>query len=147
MKIRNLIVASLLSLSVLLFPGCASTTRTGNIASLAVQIGVIKVIGNNSAKAQRVAYIAQQVREIAGGKDFNTVALLIGYVNHEIKWETLSAEDQAIAHLLLNEIQLSLEEQLGTGTLSTDKLLIVSDLATWIEKAASGVVTLPTIGK
>lgn len=119
------------------FSGCASTPgdRT-TIARVAVSYATYKVIENNPDHAPRIVAISQAVREVAGGETFNTVALLDTFIRSQIKWERLSAADTLLAHMLLDEIKRQLIAKVGDGALTSDKLLVVGEVAGWIEDAA-----------
>jgi hypothetical protein len=120
------------------FSGCASTggSQTQLLAKAAVQYAVFKVSEKSPEKAARILVISHSVREIAGKDGFNTVDLLVDAIRIRANVASLSPADQMLANLLIDAVGSELKARIGTGTLSTDKLLIVGEVAGWIEDAA-----------
>lgn len=141
MKIRLiLLLAAVLGLS-----GCATTPQDrSTIARVAVTYATCKVIENNPDHGPRILVISQAVRQVAGGESFNTVALLDTFIRSQIKWERLSAADTLLAHVLLDEVKRQLTAKVGSGVLTSDKLLVVSEVAGWIEDAVRAAVPKTT---
>ena len=135
---KNSILAVALS-ALLLFSGCA-TTDSGSgrqlVAKLAVTYATMKVIERNPGHAQRIIEISQTVKEAAGGGKAATVKLLVELIKAEIRWNTLSAADAMIVNLLVDEIGAQLTARIGDGQLDSVNLLVVAEVASWIEQAA-----------
>ena len=139
---RYSLLATLCSI-VLLFSGCASGVQSADtklIAQIGVTYAVAKVAGKNPEKAAKIIAISGAVRAIAGKEGFNTVDLLMAYVRSKVDLSTMKPEDAMLASLLLTTIEARLKAdprlQVGGGVLTSDKLLVVSEFAGWIEDAA-----------
>lgn len=138
MKSKLLLSVALSAL--LLFAGCATTQGDGGkqfVAKLAVTYATMKVIEKNPAYAERIVVIASSVRAVSEGDTVSTVALLQAYIKAQIRWEVLSPADALMVNLLLDEVGAQLEARIGSGKLTTDKLLVVGEVASWIEQAAT----------
>lgn len=137
MKTISLLLASLLLLS-----GCATTG--GNVASqdkqpiakIAVTYATMKVIENNPEYAARIIAIAEGVKLVTAGDTVNTVALLNAYIKAQVDWTKLSPADAMMIQMLLGEVGTQLEQRLGAGTFTGANVLVVSQVAGWIEDAA-----------
>lgn len=120
-------------------------TTTGQpspvVAQIAVEYAVMKFCENNPSHAPRVAEIARNVKAAASGNVSATVATLDALVRSQIKWEKLTPADTQLVNLLLDAIEAELTARVGAGTLDPQKLLVVQQVAGWIETAAS--VTQP----
>ena len=143
MKTKLIAIILALSIGTGAFTGCV-TTGTGPtpatqkaIAKLAVQYAVLKVANNNPEKAAKAAAIAVQVKALAGGQGANTVDLLIAIVRVEVGKLNLKAEDALLADALVDLVAQELEARLGSGVLTSEKLLIVGEVAGWIVDAAA----------
>lgn len=139
------IAAALLSLV-----GCSTTSTTGQqkvVAKLAVQYAVLKVADKKPEKAARIAAIAKEVQAIAGKDGANTVDLLMSVARTKVASLNLAAPDQVLAGALLDMIGEELKGRLGTGVLSSEKLLIVGEVAGWIVDASALVpAAAPAVG-
>ena len=124
--------------------GCNSTTDSKNltpeqtklIASVAVKYATMKVVENNPSKSAKVIAVAEEVRKIAGSNGFDTVDLLMAFIKTRVDLSKLSPADQMLAGVLLDEIGLQLKSRIGSGKLTPDRLLIVGEVAGWVEDAA-----------
>ncbi len=138
---KYITIVSLCSIA-LLFAGCATSTNgTRTVSPAVAQLGVtyatMKVIENNPAYGPRIVAIAQSVKAVAGGETVSTVALLDAYIRSQIDWSKItSPADRQVISLLLTEIKYQMEQRIGTGVLTSDKLIVVSQVARWIEDAA-----------
>lgn len=139
---KNIIIILLAAIS-LLFAGCATTDGTGVspdqtklLAKVAVSYAVIKVADKHPEKAAKILAISHEVRAIAGGEGFNTVDLLMTFVRAKVDLSKLDPADQMLAGILLDTIATQLKAKVGSGVLTSDKLLIVGEVAGWIEDAA-----------
>lgn len=129
------------------FTGCASTGNTDQmklIERAAVSYAVIKVIDKHPEKAAKVLAISHAVRQVAGTDGFNTVDLLMAFVRSKADFSKLDPADQMLAGVLLDAVQAELKSRVGGGVLTSDKLLIVGEVAGWIEDAAK-MVTPPAV--
>lgn len=133
MKIKLLLIASLLC-AVVSFTGCGSATAQ-LAEQTAVQFAVLKFSQNNPERSAQIISIVTQVRALAGGEKFDTVALLVAFVKLKINWSKLDAADTSLVNNLLAIIQSALEEKVGTGILTPEKLLVVDQVLGWIETA------------
>lgn len=113
-----------------------SPDQTKLLAKVAVQYAVLKVAEKHPDKAAKILEISHAVRAVAGSDGFNTVDLLMDFVRVKANIASLSPADQLLAGTLLDAIQAELKAKIGNGTLTTDKLLIVGEVAGWIEDAA-----------
>lgn len=125
----------------LLFSGCATTAgqssdQTKLLAKVAVSYAVIKVADKHPEKAAKILAISHEVRAIAGGESFNTVDLLMAFVRANVDFSKLDPADRMLAGILLDTIGAQLKDRVGSGVLTPDKLLIVGEVAGWIEDAA-----------
>ncbi len=143
MKTTRILLVGLLAVCVSLFTvACNTTVGTDQqqiIAKLAVQYAVIKVVENNPAKAARVVDIAREVRDLAGKDGANTVDLLMALVRAKVDFSKLDAADTLLANALIDTIGAQLKERVGAGTLGTDKLPIVAEVANWVIEGAGAV--------
>lgn len=140
---KNVFLSLLLSTGVL-FSGCASTgglsaPATKGIARIAVTYAVAKVTEKHPEKAAAILKIAHDIRGVAGTDGFNTVDLLIDAIRIRANLTSLSPADQALANILIDTLGEQLKAKIGNGTLTTDKLLIVGEVAGWVEDAAKVV--------
>ncbi len=137
MKTR--ITAIILAVALLALSGCSSipADQQKTVAKLAVQYAVLKVADKNPVKAARVAAIAKEVQAIAGGEGANTVDLLLAIARTKVARLKLDAADQVLASALIDMVGQELKARLGTGVLTSDKLLIVGEVAGWIVEASA----------
>lgn len=120
--------------------GCATiaqTDQTKLIAKLGVSYAVIKVTENHPEKAAKILEISKAVKQIAGSDGLNTVDLLIAYIRTRVDLTKLDQSDRLLASALIDEIGIQLKSRIGDGVLTSDKLLIVSEVAGWVEEAAN----------
>lgn len=144
MKTENLpapaLAALFLALAALFLLAACITTETTDArqitAHLAVTYATMKVVERNPAYGPRIATIARDVRQVAGGDKAATVAMLAELIRAEVRWKSLSPADAMLANVLIDEVVQQLTARLGPGKLEGDKLLIVAEVATWIETAA-----------
>lgn len=123
------------------FAGCASTPAAQQkvLAKLAVQYAVLKVADKKPEKAAKIAEIAKEVQAVAGSEGAETVDLLIALVRVKVATLNLDAADKVLAGALIDMVGEELKAELGEGVLSTDKLLVVGEVAGWIVEAAAGI--------
>lgn len=139
-----LFLAALGLASALIFTGCATNGTVSGlpsaeakiIAKAGVTFAVLKVTENHPEKAAQILAISQSISQIAGSDGFNTVDLLIDAIRIRANVASLSPADQVLANLLIDTVGDQLKQRIGTGTLTTDKLLIVGEVAGWINDAA-----------
>lgn len=139
MKLVSIILALAFGLGA--FVGCASTSADQQkvIAKLAVSFAVLKVADKSPEKAARIVAIAQEVKALAGSDGANTVDLLMSLVRAKVAAQKLDAADQLLAGALVDMVGTELKTRLGSGVLTSDKLLVVGEVAGWIVDAAAGV--------
>jgi hypothetical protein len=116
--------------------GCLTTQSKTLVVQVAVQLATTKVIDGDRDRAARILAISSAVRAVAGTSRFDSVALLDSYIRTKIDWSKLTPEQTLLANLLLDTIRTELEARVGTGILTNDKLLVVAQVASWIESAA-----------
>lgn len=136
---KTAIISVLLAISIGL-AGCATTAQTDQtklIAKLAVSYAVIKVTDKHPEKAAKILEISKAVKAIAGSDGFNTVDLLIAYIKTRVDLSKLDAADRLLASALIDEIGIQLKSRIGADVLTPDKLLIVGEVAGWVEEAAT----------
>lgn len=121
--------------------GCTSTGQadTKLIAQLAVSYGVGKVLENNPDYAERVAAIADEVGEAAGG-EASTVDAVMQLAREKIDWAKLAPADANLVNILLITIEAELTKRVERGILSPDKALLVQEVAGWIATTARAYV-------
>jgi len=143
-KITTIILALVIGLGA--FSGCASTPSAQQkvVAKLAVQYAVLKVADKNPAKAAKIEEIAKDVQAVAGGEGANTVDLLMSIARGKVATLKLDAADKVLADALLEMVGAELKARLGEGVLSTDKLLVVGEVAGWIVDASKLAGSPPT---
>ncbi|BET67170.1 hypothetical protein ASA1KI_20880 [Opitutales bacterium ASA1] len=138
MKITVLrLLPSVLCLAVFVLTGCSTVSERPAVAQLAVQYATLKVIENNPAHAARVAEIAAFVRESAGNQTAPSVALLETAVRAQIDWSRLDAADTLLVDSLVSLVAAELSARLGDGPLAPEHVLVVAQVAGWIERAAA----------
>jgi hypothetical protein len=145
-KIKSLLAAALVcSLSVsctFLSTGCA-TTASGD-RSLLVHVGVsyavAKVVKGDPERAARIVAIAGTVRQLAGSQEVESVAMLDAFIRSKIDWTKLDAADQVLVNVLLLEVRSVLEKKIGADPITGAKLLVVAEVAGWIEDAAKAAL-------
>ncbi len=121
--------------------GCTTTGKPSPIvAQVAVQYATMKVVEKNPSYAPRVIEIARNVREATNGNASATVAVIDALIRSQIKWEKLAPSDRMVVDLLLQAIKDELTARIGSGVLDSDKLLVVAQVATWIETAAQASI-------
>lgn len=134
---NNIITVALLALvGGLLLAGCSTFTEHKAVTKLAVQYATIKVIEKNPDKAPRIVEIAQFVRTNAGSETAATVALLETAVRAQIDWTKLDPADTILVDTLIVTVRDELIARLGDGPLAGDQLLVVAEVAGWIQDAA-----------
>jgi len=137
MKICTYILALALSIS---FVGCGTTTnqqdQTKLIAKVAVSYVTMKIIERNPQYVARIIAITEAVKQASSGSSVSTVALLDTYIRAQIDWSKLPPADSMVIGILLDEVKVQLESRIGTGQLTGANLLIVSEIAGWIEDSA-----------
>jgi hypothetical protein len=122
------------------FSGCETTSGQQKIvAKLAVQYAVLKVVDRHPEKAARIVEIAKEVKALAGADGANTVDLLVVLIKSKVNFSKLDAADTLLANALIETIGEQLRERVGSGTLGTDKLPIVAEVATWVIEGAGTV--------
>ena len=140
---KTIVPAALVTLAaVVLFfaapAGCSNMNATQtNVAKLAVQYAVVKVVEKNPAYGPRVVVIAQEVRKAAGGETADTVDLVLTLVKAKIQWDKLDAADTLLVNALIDQVGIELKARLGDAKFDPDKLLVIAEVATWIEQAAT----------
>jgi predicted negative regulator of RcsB-dependent stress response len=106
------------------------------LAQVAVQYATIKVLQNNPDRAPRVIEIAQFIRANAGNEQAATVALLEAAVRSQIDFSKLDPADAMLVDILIATVREELVQRLGDGPLSPEHVLVVAQVAGWIESAA-----------
>jgi len=127
-----------LALICTLLSACNTLTSgdTRFVAKLGVTYAVIKVTERHPERGPRIVEIAREVKVLAGQNRVDSVDMLIVSIRSLIKWENLTASDILLVNLLLDEIRNILLDRVGPNTLPADKLLLVSEVASWVESAA-----------
>ena len=136
--LRRLCALCVLCGSIFLSSGC-STAGGGPspiLAQVAVQYATIKVLQNNPDRAPRVIEIATYIRENAGNEQAATVALLEAAVRSQIDFSKLDPADAMLVDILIATVREELIARLGDGPLSPEHVLVVAQVAGWIENAA-----------
>lgn len=140
-KISSILAALAFACAALfVLPGCETTSGQQKIvAKLAVQYAVLKVTDNHPEKAARIVSIAKEVQALAGSDGANTVDLLMSVIKAKVDYSKLDAADTLLANALIDTIGEQLKERVGAGTLSSDKLPIVAEVAKWVIEGAGAV--------
>lgn len=141
-NLKSLLVAALvccLSASCsFLTVGC--TTLPEGDKALIVHYAIAKAVGEvvkkDPARAERIVAIAGAVRQLAGNEQVSSVAMLDAFIRSKIDWSKLDAADQVMVNLLLERIKQRLEAKIGADPITGAKLLVVAEIAGWIEDAA-----------
>lgn len=141
-----LLVAAML-LAVIGGAGCATTgneavdtARRDALVQVAVTYGTAKVLEKNPTYAARVAEIAGHIKATASGDGFATVDAAIAAARGLIDWSKLSQADQTLVNSLLGVVRAELIARLGEGQLPVDRLVVVAQVAGWIEATALSYV-------
>lgn len=118
--------------------------RAKRLAKGAVSIIVVSVIENNPSHAQQVINDAELLKGVIGTDGFNTVDLIMGVVQAKIAASGMKPGAQIAVALALGEITDYLHGVIGTGTIPTDKLPLVTEVIGWVEDAAK-MATPPVV--
>jgi membrane peptidoglycan carboxypeptidase len=98
---------------------------------LVIQYAVLKVVGDNPEKAQRVSKVAHDAKTFLNG-DGVTLAALQAAVHDKIDWTKLDAADTLLVNALLAEVDRQLQINLGAGVLNPEALVQVNAVLDWI---------------
>jgi hypothetical protein len=149
MKIFSHILILAASIGCVLFgAGCTTAAGTGSnispetqklIAHAAVSAATAEVIKNDPVKAAKVADIAASIKLLAGTEGYGTVDLLVDAIKIKANIASLQPSSQILANLLIDLLAQNLKERIGTGPLVGGNLLIVAEVAGWVEAQARTV--------
>lgn len=138
-RVLPLVVALGAGAMLLALPACQTVEQHPGLAQLAVQYATVKIAQNNPDHVPRIVAIAGQVRAAAGGDSANTVDMLVALARTKIDFAQLDPADRLLVDALLAEVGAQLRERLGPGLLGPEQLLVVAQVAGWIEAAALSV--------
>jgi predicted negative regulator of RcsB-dependent stress response len=137
MKTHTRLFSAIFAIScAILFTSCSTISERPVLAQVAVQYATIKVLQNNPDRAPRVIEIAQFIRANAGNEQAATVALLEAAVRSQIDFSKLDPADAMLVDILIATVREELVARLGDGVLSPEHVLLVAEVAGWIESAA-----------
>lgn len=147
MKAPLFFASAVLTASILL-SGCAMTGGTASlpdgttkiIAQGLVEAAVIEVAAKNPATAAEIVDITHAIKLIAGTEGFNSVDLLMAEIRKRSNIASLPPAQRVLANTLLAVIEAKLRQDIGSGPIAGGKLLVVGEIAGWIEEAAASVV-------
>lgn len=126
-------------LSLLCLVGCQTTPTQHLIEQVVVQAAVMKVVENNPSYGLRIVEISKVVQQGLSGDLTASISTINSLIRNEIHWEKLKPSDRLIVDTLLSAIDTALQEKVGSGVLTQEKLLKVAEVAHWVELAASAV--------
>lgn len=139
-KIKLVVTAMLLSLSM----GCtflaSEDSRDQLVANVAIQTATMKVIegsDDREATAERVLDIVSNVQAVVQRKEVTTVIDLDKFVRSKIRWDELEPSDILLVNTLLEVVSIELENRVIGGSLSETHIVIISNVLENISKAAS----------
>lgn len=124
------------ALAAVLLAGCQTISDNPELSMVVVQYATIKVCKDHPERAAAVIKISTQVRAASSGESFDTVAALMLFISEKINWGKLAQEDQLLARALLQVITQALIDRIGPGELTGPNILVVNEVAGWIEDAA-----------
>jgi uncharacterized protein YceK len=122
-----------------LMVGCASLNQN-TAATAAIQIGVMKVVevdaGNERQRAEKIIDIASEARTFLDTADVS-VPVLEAAINARLAALDLAPSDRLLAGLVVQSVVGELNVRVGSGLLSAEQRLTVSQVLSAVEKAAS----------
>lgn len=120
--------------------GCATIARQveahPGVSRLSVTIATLKYIGEDSARAERVAAVAQAVGAVATDAVVSTLDELEREARRQIDWQRLDAADTLLVNALIVAIRSELERRLGGADLPPGERPTVALVFQWVEDAA-----------
>lgn len=132
---KKLILLILAMLPVLF--ACSAVQEREPLAEIAVQAATIRVIDNDSEKAQRVITIASQVWQAASDDPQPTVDALIALARAEIRWDRLDPAETNLVNLLLLRTRSELEDKFPDNLIPEDARVTVRTIAEWVIETAT----------
>lgn len=136
-QLTYLILAASIAIGV---SACNFQDNRGSL-QLVIQYSVLKYVGADEEKANRVIAVTQFVREQLNNSPSVRIASLVNIVRERVDWTQLDAADALLADALLTTIQDELVARYGDGILDQDHLVAVDEVIAWVQRSASLVVT------
>lgn len=142
MSMKRAMIALAVGLAMAISTGCATFTdlfggegSTG--AKTAVQFATLKVIDEDTERAQRVVEIVDHVRELVDGNTTATLDQVEQTVRDEIEWSELDAAEQLVVSNLIDAVRAELDARISDGTLDADERVAVGNVLDWVSEAAA----------
>ena len=132
----------LAALAVLLVSGCSvlQTVEDSPLAAqLVVQQAALRVIDEDTVRAQRVVEIVVETRPYVDEGSI-TLAMLDQAVRAQIEWERLALADRLLLEAVLDQARADMELRFGAGVLDPEARASVVRVFDWIEDAATMVI-------
>lgn len=128
--------------------GCSILSKPENqpVARLAIQYAVLKVVegagdpAHQQARAERIKLIALDVQSLVKSDEQSTVPALDTLIRSKVPWDKLSPADTLLASNLIAVIEQELQNRVGTGTLTPEQMLVISDVIQWVIDATAFAV-------
>jgi hypothetical protein len=133
MRLKRLVVLTLLPLLMLAFVGCASSPEL----SLGYKYATIKLIENGTVQPADVIDRAERIRSyIEPGPADLLFGLFVDRVKAEVGYNSLQASDRILIDALLGDAQLDLDV-VSSSILTDAHRLAINQRLDWIIQAAS----------
>lgn len=133
------IIIAVAAIAAMMLSGCQTLQTQPATAKLTIQYAVLKFAeqSGGDVRASRLANvkkIAIDVKALASGSSTN-VGFLHDAVNDQLLKLKLSPADRLLANGLVDIVTNELLQRIGTGALSPDQVLAVSQVMDWIIEA------------
>jgi hypothetical protein len=135
MNVLKCFATTLLAASVLL-AGCMSTPTGRLVTHLGLSVAVGQLCEKKPHYAPRIAAIAGEIEQATSDGTYSSVDAVIAAASELVDWEKLSPEEVGLVRDLLNAVGFELKQRMGSGELSNERLLSVSEIAGWIRASA-----------
>ena len=128
-----------LAAAALVLTGCSFLEERETTARLTVQYATLKVINDETERAERVRKLISEAREYVSSDTSVTIAFLDTQARARIDWERLDTADRLLIDAVLVEARVELERRIGEGVLDPNATLQLLTVFDWIESAAAMV--------
>lgn len=126
--------------------GCKSSEKVATRIGLQYAVGkyIEKQAPESRVEKARAILDAVKVLEELAGRDSTTVDALRAYIAQRL--EHLSPADRIAVGNLIDLASEALKERVGDGVLKPDDVLVVRDVLSWIDEAATAYVPAASPG-
>lgn len=118
--------------------GCSVYERNPDVANLAIKYATMKVIdaaADPSAKAERIVEVVQTAIDVTADEAV-LISAIEQAVRNAVDWDSLARPDALLAHELINVVSDRLQERVGEGLISGERLITVREVLDSVIEAA-----------